>query len=226
MGTSIFSARLSSRYDFNPDVLGPSLCTRFLCCCVHTLDLAPIRSFCFLIFMLGGQAILFVSLNCFVHAVMYTYYLLSVCNSVKIKSNDVFKRNITRLQLVSDIVIQALIFLFQLIFRFNSVFWAYIMDKFCWFRVVIVVIPKYFHFWVSHKVCWWSFYSWTFIATHMAVKRSLKKFNNLTIKFIYFLGLACDSTILRTKFGFQALGYNIFCFQLFEATQYESIGIY
>lgn len=49
---------------------------------------------------LGGQGILLGYLNTFVHAVMYTYYLLSIWMP-EIKQSKSTKKNITRLQMVS-----------------------------------------------------------------------------------------------------------------------------
>lgn len=51
---------------------------------------------------LGGQGILLGYLNTFVHAVMYTYYLLSIWKP-EIKSSIAIKKNITRMQMVSKI---------------------------------------------------------------------------------------------------------------------------
>lgn len=52
-------------------------------------------------FLLAGQATLFVYLNCFVHAVMYTYYLLSVYKPMGITPSVTMKKSITCLQTVS-----------------------------------------------------------------------------------------------------------------------------
>lgn len=51
------------------------------------------------LFPIGGQGILLGYLNTFVHAVMYTYYLLSIWKP-EIKSSISIKKNITRLQMV------------------------------------------------------------------------------------------------------------------------------
>lgn len=48
---------------------------------------------------LGGQGIMLGYLNTFVHAVMYTYYLLSIWMP-QVKSSNLIKQNITRLQMV------------------------------------------------------------------------------------------------------------------------------
>lgn len=68
----------------------------------------------------GGQIILFVYVNSFVHAVMYTYYLLSIYNPVKIKLSITIKKNITRLQIVSVKFDYDLLFFFFFAFRVST----------------------------------------------------------------------------------------------------------
>lgn len=51
-------------------------------------------------FLAGSQGVLFAFLNCFVHAVMYTYYLISICKPKSFKPSIRMKKNITRLQMV------------------------------------------------------------------------------------------------------------------------------
>lgn len=53
------------------------------------------------LFLAGSQGVLFVFLNCFVHAVMYTYYLISIYKPMGFKPSITIKKNITRLQMVS-----------------------------------------------------------------------------------------------------------------------------
>lgn len=53
----------------------------------------------------GGQGVLLGYLNTFVHAVMYTYYLLSIWMP-QVKSSKFIKRNITRLQMVRSVPCQ------------------------------------------------------------------------------------------------------------------------
>lgn len=53
----------------------------------------------------GGQGVLLGYLNTFVHAVMYTYYLLSIWMP-QVKSSSLIKRNITRLQMVRSVPCQ------------------------------------------------------------------------------------------------------------------------
>lgn len=48
----------------------------------------------------GSQGILLAYLNCFVHAVMYTYYLITIYKPMGITPSVAMKKNITRLQMV------------------------------------------------------------------------------------------------------------------------------
>lgn len=57
-------------------------------------------SFVFHFCATGGQGILLGYLNSLVHAVMYTYYLLSIWMP-QVKSSKLIKRNITRMQMVN-----------------------------------------------------------------------------------------------------------------------------
>lgn len=50
----------------------------------------------FCVFVSGGQAILLAYVNCFVNAVMYTYYLIAI-----FRPSLMLKKNMTRLQIVS-----------------------------------------------------------------------------------------------------------------------------
>lgn len=65
----------------------------------------------FFVVVSGGQAIVFVYVNSFVHAVMYTYYLLSIRKPTGIRPSITLKKNVTRLQIVSFVWKMNLLFL-------------------------------------------------------------------------------------------------------------------
>lgn len=132
-------------------------------------------------FRLGGQGILLGYLNTFVHAVMYTYYLLTIWKP-EIKSSISIKKNITRMQIVSEIQLMReyhhmLYFFFEFIVsrvyvhnsifkplflfslfliefsRFNSSFWLYTLVMYLLFPEAIVDIQSFCLFWAHHKIC-------------------------------------------------------------------------
>lgn len=101
------------------------------------------------IFFSAGQATLFVYLNCFVHAVMYTYYLLSISKPMGIIPSVTMKKNITRLQIVSNcysflrvcafLLVRSFVFyLIKCIFLIDSIihygftFWTWARDPRPW----------------------------------------------------------------------------------------------
>lgn len=105
MGAGVIFACVSSPFDYNKRLYFSALCTRFDSVALfESVHLIFCHLFVIVLFALvfsGGQLIIFLYVNSFVHVVMYTYYLLSIYNPVKIKSSIVIKKNITRLQIVS-----------------------------------------------------------------------------------------------------------------------------
>lgn len=147
MGTSFIFTCIPSCYDFGSGLYFYSLCTRFVKCVTQFQRIQSILSFFVILFCViffsAGQATLFVYLNCFVHAVMYTYYLLSIYKPLGITPSVTMKKSITCLQTVSINFLYVCVLLCssegtslifysnQIIFffgRFNHTLWSYILD--------------------------------------------------------------------------------------------------
>lgn len=194
MGSRFIFTCIPSPNDFSRIIYSCSLCTRYENIIITTFE----STFDFFILFqfgvgvfLGGQAILLMFVNCIVHAIMYTYYLLSICKTMRFKPSITMKKNVTRLQIVSFVQIQILIipscicsrscFYSQFVFRFNFAFWSYILDMVLWFPVKIVAIPKFYPFCVSNNLYLWWFYLRIFIGVHMGRKGNNRKFNDAWI---------------------------------------------
>lgn len=124
------------------------LCNGFVCVSgtdiwKYSLDFR-FNLFCFALFPFsGGQGILFVYVNCFVRAAMYSYYFLSVYKPMGIKPSITMKKNIKRLQIVGLICgashpapvfsIKSFCFTFSdSIFHFGRTFWTRACNTWSW----------------------------------------------------------------------------------------------
>lgn len=108
----------------------------------------------------GGQAIILAYVNCFVNAVMYTYYLISI-----FRPSVMLKKNMTRLQIVSFAFCNECFFYFfglhpnliSFIFPPNFIdsILNFIRTFFTWTRASYLwlsISKNYVHFWLCTKL--------------------------------------------------------------------------